>query len=200
MIDWIFKFAAVVILLCFYLVYIGKMIAQKQKGIQTNQMVKGEKAKKVLIIEKLLTVATYSIVIVQLVSIIMNLSLFPLDARIDGILLGIMGDIFFAVAIYTMRDSWRAGIPDQEKTKMVTKGIYGYSRNPAFIGFYLMYLGILLMYFNIILLIFTCFAIIMLHLQVLQEEQYLSVVFGSEYMDYKAKVMRYLGRRNAKKV
>ncbi len=43
-----------------------------------------------------------------------------------------------------MKDSWRAGIPDSDKTELVTTGIYKYSRNPAFLGFDLQYMGVLL--------------------------------------------------------
>ena len=59
----------------------------------------------------------------------------------------------------------------------------------------LVYIGILLLYFNPIHLIFTLFAIIMLHLQILQEEKFMEATFKEEYIDYKKKVFRYLGRR-----
>ena len=94
-----------------------------------------------------------------------------------------------------MKDSWRAGIPDRDKTELVTDGIYSYSRNPAFLGFDLLYIGVLLMYCNLLTLMFTIFAISMLHMQILQEERYLSSVFGKEYQEYRHKVFRYLGRR-----
>ena len=94
-----------------------------------------------------------------------------------------------------MKDSWRAGIPDRDKTELVTDGIYSYSRNPAFLGIDLQYIGVLLMYCNLLTLMFTIFAIIMLHLQILQEERYLASVFGKEYQEYRYKVFRYLGRR-----
>ena len=94
-----------------------------------------------------------------------------------------------------MKDSWRAGIPDKDKTELVTDGIYAYSRNPAFLGFDLQYIGVLLMYCNLLTGMFTVFAIVMLHQQILQEERYLTTVFGTEYLDYHHQVFRYLGRR-----
>ena len=39
---------------------------------------------------------------------------------------------------------------------------------------------------------FTVFAIVMLHLQILQEEKYLTHTFGTAYTDYCRKVHRYL--------
>ena len=95
-----------------------------------------------------------------------------------------------------MRDSWRAGVSKTDKTELVTDGIYQLSRNPAFLGFDLVYLSILLLFFNWVLLAFTVFAIVMLHLQMLQEEQYLAQEFGQAYLDYKKKVCRYFGRRS----
>lgn len=78
---------------------------------------------------------------------------------------------------------------------MVTAGIYAIIRNPAFLGFDLMYIGILVMYFNPIMIVFTVFAVIMLHLQILNEEKFLPSIFGEEYERYKRTVFRYLGRR-----
>ena len=94
-----------------------------------------------------------------------------------------------------MKDNWRAGIPDKDKTELVTDGIDAYSRHPAFLGFDLQYIGVLLMYFNVLTVIFTLFAVLMLHLQIMEEERYLRVTFGREYMDYCKRVYRYLGRR-----
>ena len=65
----------------------------------------------------------------------------------------------------------------------------------AEVGLILGIVGVLLMYFNWVLLNFTLWAIVMLHLQILQEEQYLPTVFGDKYLEYKKHTMRYLGRK-----
>ena len=64
-----------------------------------------------------------------------------------------------------------------------------------FLGFDLMYVGVLLLYGNFLTTGFTAFAVVMLHLQTLQEESYLAKTFGSPYLQYRAQVFRYLGRR-----
>ncbi len=92
-----------------------------------------------------------------------------------------------------MKDSWRAGIQSEEKTTLIKKGIYKISRNPAFLGFDLMYIGLLIMFFNIVHLIFVVVAITLLHLQILEEEKFLINTFSDEYIDYKKKVNRYFG-------
>ena len=59
-----------------------------------------------------------------------------------------LGDLIFLTSVLCMKDSWRAGIPDKDRTELVTSGIYRYSRNPAFLGFDFMYAGLLLMYYH----------------------------------------------------
>ena len=120
----------------------------------------------------------------------------PAGARFTGFCIGILGDVIFLLSVICMRNSWRAGIPDEDKTELVTAGIYKYSRNPAFLGFDFMYTGVLLLYFNPLTLVFSAFAMVMLHLQILQEEKYLAGVFGEEYIEHKKRVFIYLGRKN----
>lgn len=191
----IYKVLAIIILLIFYSVYIGKMFLQKRKGIQTDQIAKGRKENKVFYVELIMKIATYSVVAVEVISIFLVVPQLPQVLIIGGIILGYAGDIIFAIAVMNMKDSWRAGIAENDKTEMVTSGIYKVSRNPAFLGFDCVYLGILLMFFNWILLLFSVFAMTMLHLQILQEEKYLPTVFGEDYINYKNMVCRYIGRK-----
>ena len=90
----------------------------------------------------------------------------------------------------------KAGVSKNDKTELVTNGIYQISRNPAFLGFDLLYIGTLLMFFNWILCFLTVFAVIMYHLQIVNvEEDFLFSTFGNEYLQYKKKVCRYIGRK-----
>lgn len=189
-----FKLMAIFILTVFYAIYFGKMIIQKKKGITTHQIGK-RKEKKLHTVETLMSVATFSVVIIQLLSIFFDWNIMPSGARFTGFFIAGIGDIFFLISVTYMKDSWRAGIPEKDKTKLVTDGIYKFSRNPAFVGFDFMYIGILLMFFNIGTLLFSLFSIVMLHLQILQEEKYMAKTFGEEYLEYKKKVFRYIGRR-----
>lgn len=158
-------------------------------------MGKGTKDKRTLMVENVLGIVSLLIVAVQVLSMIFNWTMLPDESRITGILLGLIGDIVFGIAVYTMRDSWRASIPEKDETKIVKDGIFKYSRNPAFFGFYLLYIGVLIVYFNPLLLIMTLITMITFHLQVLQEEKFLEVAFGEEYKNYKNEVFRYLGRK-----
>lgn len=59
-----------------------------------------------------------------------------------------------------------------------------------------MYIGIVMMFFNWVLFFVFCFAVVMLHSQIVNvEEELLKESFGEGYSHYKKKVCRYLGRR-----
>ena len=189
-----YRILALLVMLIFYGIYLTKMMVQKHHGIRTRQF-GSRKEKTIQKIEIGLCVATLGIIPVQLFSIITDWNYMTANARFSGFCVGMIGNLVFLIAVIGMKDSWRAGIPDKDKTKLVTTGISKYSRNPAFLGFDLMYIGLLLMYCNPLNLIFTIFAIIMLNLQILQEEKFLCVVFGDEYREYRKKVFRYLGRK-----
>ena len=182
---------ALLVLTVFYSIYLVKQWRQKRRGIQTMQIGR----RKENAIETLMGIATVGIIPAQLLSIAFGWSHLSANARFTGFWVGMLGDLIFLISVLCMKDSWRAGIPDNDKTQLVTDGIYAYSRNPAFLGFYLQYIGVLLMYCNLLTGMFTVFAIVMLHLQVLQEERYLTAAFGSAYLDYRHRVYRYLGRR-----
>ncbi|SFU92314.1 ElyC/SanA/YdcF family protein [Butyrivibrio sp. INlla21] len=195
MTNRIYQIIAIFFMLIFYGIYFIKMLIQKNKGIVTDQIAKGKKRDKSFYTELLMKIATILAPITELISIIIGKSQLSFMCRIFGVYFAVVGVTVFGIAVYTMRDSWRAGVAeeDKEKRNLVTNGIYNYSRNPAFLGFDLVYIGILLMYFNPVLLAVTLFAMIMFHLQILREEKFLESSFGKEYIDYKNRVSRYAG-------
>ncbi len=195
----LFQIIAIIILLVFYGCYFTKMYSQKKKGIQTDQIGKG-KFGFVKMIEYTMKVTTILVPIVEVISIINNTSSMPLGVRWLGVALGVLGDTVFIISVLTMRDSWRAGVAENDKTDLVTDGIYHYSRNPAFLAFDLVYIGILLMFFNWGLFDISLLAIFMFHLQIVNvEEDFLLKTFGDEYLAYRKKVNRYFGRRRGEK-
>lgn len=190
----IFQILTTLILLAFYGCYYAKKMEQKKKGIQTTQIGKGKQGIP-LYIEIAMGIATSCVVIAEITSIALDWSISPAWVRIAGLIISALGVTLFITAMLTMRDSWRAGV-SKDKTELVTTGIFRISRNPAFLGFDLMYLGILMVFFNWILLLFSIFAILMLHLQIVNnEEDAMLSAFGDEYLNYKKQVNRYFGRK-----
>ena len=196
----IFQYLATLILILFYSIYFGKMIIQRRKGIVTDQMGRGNKGRKLFYTELFLKIATYSVLIVEIISIVHNTTLSFLLLKIFGIILGVIGVVIFGIAVFTMRDSWRAGIPEKDKTELVTNGIFSISRNPAFLAFDLIYLSLLFCFFSWVLLVFTLWAIIMLHLQIKQEEVFLTSIFKEEYTEYRQYTNRYFGKSSIKQL
>ena len=176
---------AIVVLAVFYGIYFSKMLIQRRHGIKTHQ-IGSRKEGSVHTVEVLMSIATFGAPAAQLVSVAFGWSLMPAGARFTGFCTGMLGDLIFLVSVICMKDNWRAGIPDKDRTELVTIGIYRYSRNPAFLGFDFMYIGVLLMYFNPLTAAFSLFAVVMLHLQILEEEKFLVSVFGDAYLKYKA--------------
>ena len=187
---------ALIVLVVFYGIYFGKALVQKHKGIKTRQIGQ-RKEKNIRTVELLMSIATVGAPAAQLLSIAFEWNHLPSNARFTGFCIGMLGDGIFLLSTLCMRDSWRSGIPDKDKTELVTSGIYRFSRNPAFLGFDMMYIGVLLMYCNLLTGFFTAFAMVTLHLQILQEEKYLAGVFGKEYREYRKRVFRYLGRKRS---
>jgi protein-S-isoprenylcysteine O-methyltransferase Ste14 len=190
-----FQIIAIVILLIFYGCYFLKTIAQRRKGIRTDQIGQG-KVGFVRFVEVTMKLAAVLVFVVGLVSILADQSLAPRSVRVIGAAFSALGTAVFIAAVLTMQDSWRAGVSTTDKTELVTSGIYQISRNPAFLGFDLLYIGILLMFFSGVLLAATVFAVVMYHLQIVNvEEDFLLEAFGDDYLAYRKKVCRYLGRK-----
>ncbi len=180
------QWTALAVVAAFYVAYFTKMILQRRGGVKTDQIGKGNKPRKVLVVELFMKIATYSIVAVEVASVVFDFRMWRSSYAWFGIGIAAVGVAVFVVAMVTMRDSWRAGIPAEDKTELVTTGIYRISRNPAFLGFDLMYIGLLVCFFNYIHLAFVLFAVTMLHLQILQEEKFLTATFAAPYTEYKS--------------
>lgn len=121
----IFQISIFALITCFYIAYFVKQILLRKKGIHTNRLAKGRKPPKTAAIETALLAATYGIAAIQYVSVFFSrfmLSLsFPVSIRWTGIVITGGGVIFFVLAITSMRDSWRAGVDETQKTSIVTR-------------------------------------------------------------------------------
>jgi protein-S-isoprenylcysteine O-methyltransferase Ste14 len=126
------------------------------------------------------------------------LSLPPLIPRTDPhrIIAGFMILIGIAVFAAGIRNFSSATTPVQgtKPTRaLVTTGIHGWSRNPIYLGMFLIYGGIGIAVRSPWILILTLpLAIIMRHAVVAREETYLDRRFGDVYRNYKARVRRWL--------
>lgn len=189
------KILTLILMAVFYICYFAKVISQKRLGIQTNQLGKG-KVGFVKFVEITLQITTYILPLLQVFCIWQYSGTIPMGIQIAGVLITASGVLVFILSVVQMKDNWRAGVQRNAKTNLVTTGIYSVSRNPAFLGFDLMYIGILCSFFHWYLYLATAFALLFFHLQIVNvEEDFLQEIFGEEYSQYRKKVSRYLGRK-----
>jgi len=111
---------------------------------------------------------------------------------------GWFGVVFCAFAllgvILTLRsfgDSFRVGIDEQQPDKLVTTGLFAYSRNPIYVCFLFFVYGLLLIYGNIAIAVALVAFAAVIHRQILREEVFLKTHYGTEYERYCQQVRRY---------
>ena len=115
----------------------------------------------------------------------------PVRWIVSGVLIA-AGLAIFAAGI---RNFSRAStpVPTNEPTRaLVTTGIHRWTRNPIYLGMFLVYAGIGIAARSSFILILTLpLALIIRYGVVAREEAYLERLFGDAYRDYKACVRRW---------
>jgi len=100
--------------------------------------------------------------------------------------------IWIFIAQLQMKDSWRIGIDEKNKTELVTDGLFQFSRNPIFLGIIIVDIGILLLIPNALSLCIVALSVASIHTQVRLEESFLKKSFGKEYWEYCERVGRWI--------
>ena len=96
-----------------------------------------------------------------------------------GVLFGLVGLFLFALSLVSFGKSFRVGIDQDHPDKLVTTGIFAFSRNPIYVAFGFVLLGQFLVFSNWILLVYMVAAIWLFHRQVSREEEYLRTHYGA---------------------
>jgi protein-S-isoprenylcysteine O-methyltransferase Ste14 len=110
-----------------------------------------------------------------------------------GFALVVIGFLFGLGAVIAFRRARTTLDPYHSVSSIVTSGIYGFSRNPIYLGFLLMVIGIPLnngTYWGVVLaplFILLCNKLVIEH-----EEAYLEKKFGGTYTSYTSRVRRWL--------
>ena len=101
-----------------------------------------------------------------------------------------------ALAVAAIRNFSRSAtpVPTNVPTRaLVTTGIHGSTRNPIYVGFFLVYVGIAIAARSPwVLILMLPLAITIRYGVVAREEAYLERRFGDVYRDYKTRVRRWL--------
>lgn len=111
-----------------------------------------------------------------------------------GIILFVGGLLIAAAAIVNLGRSISVGIP-RIKTELKTHGLYRFTRNPIYVGVFLMCAGSCLFAIHPVNILLFAITVGIHHLIVKKEEQFLERRFGKQWLEYKVRVPRYLGIR-----
>jgi len=172
------------------LILIIKIIILKRSGVRAVRF--GERDKKdfiiipfVLLFFYLITAATFGLPM--------------LGARVFyryyvhwyGSALCFIGIIFFTSALIVSGKSFRVGIDEDSQMKLITKGPYAINRNPIYTGMLFIFAGVFITYADWVFIVYFAAGFLLIHRQILKEEESCKKIFGVEYEDYRSRVGRY---------
>jgi protein-S-isoprenylcysteine O-methyltransferase Ste14 len=109
-----------------------------------------------------------------------------------GAAMWVVGLVVYGLALRAMGDSWRIGIDRERPGALVTGGIFGWSRNPIYLGIEFCALGTFLLQGRLVFLLIALILTVILHALIRREEHYLACAYGDSYRRYRASVGRYL--------
>jgi protein-S-isoprenylcysteine O-methyltransferase Ste14 len=112
-----------------------------------------------------------------------------------AIALAVVGAAFDFLGLMAFRRARTTVNPmkPQSTSSMVCSGVYGVTRNPMYVGLFLLLCGWAVFLWSWLALVGPfAFAAYIGRFQITPEEKALSALFGAEYLAYKAKVRRWL--------
>jgi|SRR5438874_4493523 len=117
-----------------------------------------------------------------------------------GPLRWVVGSLIVLAGLYlniagfvTQRRAGTDPIPFHPTTRIVSYGLYRFSRNPMYLGFGLWTLGIAILMNSVWMLLAVPIGLILTdRIVIAREERYLERKFGEEYLSYKRRVRRWI--------
>ena len=109
-----------------------------------------------------------------------------------GVSFCIAGLLLILWSLVSFGQSFRVGIDTEHPDKLITSGVFAFSRNPIYAAFAFILLGQFLIFSNWILLVYMGAGVWLFNRQVSLEEEYLKKHYGQEFLDYCSQVRRYL--------
>lgn len=82
-----------------------------------------------------------------------------------------------------MANEWRIGIDNENKVNLITKGTFGISRNPIFLGVIIVFIGLFLIIPNTVTAVVLISGVLVIQVQVRLEEEFLINSLGNEYKE-----------------
>ena len=131
---------------------------------------------------KLALVATWVLFLVKAINPRLGYIYIPVPLSWIAVVLLYIGALIFFVAMFNLGKSLAVGLPGRQ-TKLQTRGLYRFSRNPIYIGAYLVTLGSCIYFPDLINTSFAIFGIYIHHRIIKEEEHFLPLRFGNDWLD-----------------
>jgi len=113
--------------------------------------------------------------------------------RAVGMALSLVGCLTVAVSLIGLGRSTAVGLPERD-TELKTGGLYRFTRNPIYLGGFLICVGSCLYAMHVVNVL-LCALAAAVHMRIVRrEELFLERRFGEQWLAYKRRVPRYLGR------
>jgi protein-S-isoprenylcysteine O-methyltransferase Ste14 len=184
-------FAALTLLLLVGMVW-GRVLLMSRKGIRAMKF--GETDKKDFLIPPFALFYFYIVFVAAFgFPTVSRQEFFPSGiVSWFGVLLCVAGLSLLFLSLVSFGKSFRVGIDSDQPDKLVTTGVFAFSRNPIYVAFELVLLGQFLVFSNWILLVYILAAAWLIQRQISREEGYLKAHYGQQYQEYCNRVRRYL--------
>lgn len=116
---------------------------------------------------------------------------YSIFSSIAGLLFQLLAFLAMYKTLLAFNSSLRFGLNQQNLGKLVTTGIFRYSRNPFFLSILALFFGIALVFPTPFFVGIFVLSAITIHFYVLKEEQFLQKNYGNKYTKYTNEVRRY---------
>ena len=111
---------------------------------------------------------------------------------LSGVIILTLGFVFTITIHFRLGNEWRSGIDPNGPNKLISDGMYKYSRNPMFAGVALAQFGFFLALPSFFSLVCLAVGLYTLNNQASAEEKHLLQIFPQEYKDYSSRVRRWI--------
>jgi protein-S-isoprenylcysteine O-methyltransferase Ste14 len=108
-----------------------------------------------------------------------------------GLIICFASLIWFALTLKAFGQSFRVGIDESTRDKLVVSGTFAISRNPLYLAILAFIAGMFLIHLNFVACIALVFFFVMINRQIRKEESFLRVHYGEEYEEYCRRVRRF---------
>lgn len=146
--------------------------------------------KKLYIPPKLIAYCVLSMIALYFLVPQFNLIIFPYN--LIGIFIALSGFILMGKTRDLFK-KYMTTVKIEKSNHLIREGVFSKSRNPMYIGMFILILGLSLFSTNVIALVLPIiFLILVRFIFIIKEEQIMLDTFGEEYFEYKRTVRRWI--------